>query len=157
MTFANILLRRLAEWHPKQRETLQLTDESTGWIVSLTADRCDSLSCQLWEVTLWRQTAPEGTELAAWAGQCAANLRGLPDALTVLEVDALRHEALLRSEKPFARDDSVLYFEVHLYGTTSLTVGRFRAKTQTSAKREQVPFVLSHEMLATLVEARTKI
>jgi hypothetical protein len=157
MTFANTLLRRLAEWHPKQRETLQLTDETTGWTVALTADRCDSLSCQLLEVTLRRQDTPEGTELQSWAGQCAANLRGLPDALAVVEVDALRREALLRSEKPFARDDAVLYFEAHLYGTSAVSVGRFRAQTQTSAKREQVPYVLSHEMLATLVESLTKI
>ena len=157
MTFANILLRRLAEWQPKQRATLQLTDEATGWTVDLTADRCDSLSCQLWEVTLRRPAAPEGTDVAAWAAQCAGNLRGLPDVLAVLEVDSLRREALLRSEKPFARDDAVLYFEAHLYGTTALTVQRFRAQTHTTSRREQVPFVLSHEMLATLVDSSTKI
>src|SRR5437660_12912664 len=108
MTFANTLLRRLAEWHPKKRETLQLADEATGWTVDLTAERCDSLSCQLWEVTLRRPPTPEAPELKAWAGQCAENLRGLPETLSVLEVDTQRREALLRSEKPFARDEQVL-------------------------------------------------
>ncbi len=157
MTFANTLLRRLAEWHPQKRETLQLTDEASGWTVALTADRCDSLSCQLWEMTLRRPAAPEGADLKAWAGQFATNLRGLPDTLAVLEVDTLRREALLRSDKPFAREEQVSYFEAHLYGTTGLTVRRFQAQTKTPAKREQVPFVLSHEMIATLVGSGSKI
>jgi hypothetical protein len=157
MTFANTLLRRLAEWHPKKRETLQVADEATGWTVALTADRCDSLSCQLWEITLQRPAPAEKPDLKAWAAQCAESLRGLPDTLAVLEVDTLRREALLRSEKPFARDEQVLYFEAHLHGTMSLTVRRFQARTQTTAKREQVPFVLSHEMIAGLVESCTKL
>jgi hypothetical protein len=157
MTFANTLLRRLAEWHPKKRETLQVTDEATGWTVALTADRCDSLSCQLCEITLRRPAPAENVDLKAWAGRCAEQLRGLPDTLSVVEVDTIRQEALLRSEKPFARDEQVVYFEAHLYGTNALTVGRFQASTQTPSKREQVAFVLSHEMIATLIESGTNI
>ena len=156
MTFANTLLQKLAEWHPKKRETLQVADEATDWTVALTADRCDVLSCQLWEATLVR-TATTAADLKAWAGQCAEHLRGLPEALTVLEVDIQRREALLRSEKPFQRDEQVLYFEVHLYGTDRLTVRRFQAQTQTAAKREQVAFVLTHEMIASLIDSRTKL
>jgi len=156
MTFANTLLRKLAEWHPRKRDTLLVSDEATSWTVALTADRCDSLSCQLWEITLRRQPVADAPDLKAWAGRCAEQLRGLPNGLSVLEVDTLRQEALLRSEKPFAREEQVLYFEAHLYGTKSVTIRRFQAPTHTSAKREQVPFVLSHEMIAGLLESGTK-
>jgi hypothetical protein len=155
MTFVNTLLRKLAEWHPAKRQTFQATDEASGWAVALTADRCDSLSCQLWEVTLQRPTPAEKPDLKVWAGLCAEQLRGLPGVIKVLEVDTLRQEALLRSEKPTEREDHVLYFEARLAGTNALTVRRFQASTQTPAKREQVAFVLSHEMIAGLVESFT--
>jgi hypothetical protein len=156
MTFANTLLQKLAEWHPKKRDTLQVTDEATGWTVALTAERCDSLSCQLWEATLRRQPAADAPDLKAWATRCAEQLRGLPNGLAVVEVDTLRQEALLRSEKPVARDEQVLYFEAHLYGTNAVTVCRYQTQTHATAKREQVAFVLSHEMIAGLIEAGIK-
>jgi hypothetical protein len=156
MTFANTLLQKLAEWHPKKRDTLQVTDEATGWTVALTAEHCDSLSCQLWEVTLRRQPPDDAPHLKAWAARCTEQLRGLPNGLAVVEVDTLRQEALLRSEKPVARDEHVLYFEAHLFGTNTVTVRRFKAQTHATAKREQVPFVLSHEMIAGLIETGIK-
>jgi hypothetical protein len=157
MTIANTLLRKLAEWQPAKRQTIQVTVEATGWTAALTADRCDSLSCQLWEITLQRPAPTEKPDLKAWAGRCAEQLRALPGSLVVLEVDTLRQEALLRSEKPFARDEQVLYFEAHLIGTNRLTVRRFQAQTQAASKRQQVPFVLSHEMIAGLLEACTTV
>jgi hypothetical protein len=133
-----------------------VTDEASGWTVALTAERCDSLSCQLWELTLRRQSPADAPELKAWSARCAEQLRGLPNGLAVVEVDTLRQEALLRSEKPVARDEQVLYFEAHLYGTNTVTVRRFQAQTHATAKREQVTFVFSHEMIAGLVEAGIK-
>ena len=45
MTFANTLLRRLAEWHPEQRETLQVTDEDLGEALALSRRETVSVTC----------------------------------------------------------------------------------------------------------------
>jgi hypothetical protein len=150
MTLDATLLQRLAEWRPSGggRQTLNLPDEGSGWRVALTADRCDDLGCLLWELQLTRTgSAPEGATLRAWADRVAGRVAGLLEALQVIEVDDTRAEALVRSNEPRRRGETVSYYEILLRGTREALVRRYQAAAQ-AGRRDQVPFALTHEVLA---------
>jgi hypothetical protein len=122
-----------------------------GWAVHLTADRADTLSCLVWELTLARTAAaPDGLTLAGWAAGVAARAAGLLEPLKLLEADAARGEAVLRSAAPAKKGERVAYYEVRLFGLDRAVVRRFAAD-RTASGREQVAFALTHEVLAKLV------
>jgi hypothetical protein len=154
MTLDATLLARLAEWRPGTgRRTLNVPDEGSGWAVSLAADRADQVGCLVWELTLRRYPALPGgdaTALRAWADRIASRARGLLETLKVVEVDAQRDEALVRSDAPAARGDDRHYYEVHLKGTGVATVRRYQGSLACSGKREQIGFALTHEAIARL-------
>lgn len=150
MTLTEALLPKLSDWRPagdgrhSWAETLP-----GGWAVHLAADKADSLSCLVWELTLTRDTAPAGLTLDAWAAGVAARATGLMESLKVLEVDAALGEAVLRSQSPSARGEKLAYYEVRLHGLTRAVVRRYAA-TKAAGGREQVAFALTHEVLAKL-------
>jgi len=154
MTLDVTLLAKLAEWRPDGgRQTLHLPDEGTGWGVTLTADRADELGCLAWEMTL-RRSAPhpggDAVALRAWAERIAARARGLLETLKVVEVDAERDEAILRSDTPAAKGEERFYYEVHLQGRGLASIRRFRGTLAAPKRRAQVVFALTHEALARL-------
>jgi hypothetical protein len=153
MTLDEMVLRKLADWQPPggSRQTLAMPDEGSGWAVSLTVDRHDELSSALWEVHLQRVVAaPAGVTLEGWANDVAKRVTGLLETLWVLEIDAQRNEALLRSNEPSRRSADLFYYEVLLKGTQAANVRRYQASPG-GGRREQVPFVLTHEALAKFV------
>ncbi len=154
MTLDETLLARLAKWRPGAgRQTLHVPDEGAGWAVSLTADRADELGCLVWELALRRSPPRSGGDAAAlraWADRAAARARGLLEMLKVIEVDAERDEAVLRSDSPAAKGEDRFYYEVHLKGPGVADVRRYRGSLAATGKREQVAFALTHEALARL-------
>lgn len=152
MTLNETLLAKLAEWRPgRGRQTLNIAD--AGWTVSLTADRADELGCLVWEMTLRRSEPLPGGDAAAlraWGDRVASRSRGLLETLKVIEVDAERDEAILRSDAPTAKADDRFYYEVHLKGTGVANVRRYRGSLAATGKREQISFALTHEALARL-------
>jgi hypothetical protein len=150
MTFAEIVLQKLADWQPPGdgRHTLMVPDESSGWTLLVTVDRRDDLGCLLWEVVLQRAPGvqPDAT-LTSWARQAAERVRGLLEPLQVVEIDLLRNEALLRSDEPDRRGEKLAYHEVLMQGTYRATLRRFQAPHR-EGRREQIPFALTHEALA---------
>ena len=71
-------------------------------------------------MTLRRSTPLAGGDAAAlraWADRIAGRARGLLEPLKVIEVDAERDEAILRSDTPAAQGEDRFYYEVHLKGT----------------------------------------
>jgi hypothetical protein len=58
----------------------------------------------------------------------------------------------LRSDGPQKKGNAVTYYEVRFHGRNRVTVERFQATQGTPAKRAAVPFALTHEGLAKLVE-----
>src|ERR1051325_8179261 len=70
-----------------------------GWIVTVAAEKRDSMSCALTELTLERN-APIQEDLPAWARRIAASVTGLIEPLRVLEVDQPLGKAVLRSIAP---------------------------------------------------------
>jgi hypothetical protein len=152
MTLTENLLPRLSEWRPAGggRHSFSATIPEAGWTVHLAADKADSLSCLVWELTLSRTgEAPEGLTLRAWAEGVAKRATGLLEPLKLLEVDDARGEAILRSESPAKKGERLAYYEVRLTGLGRATVRRFNA-ARTESGREQVAFALTHEVLAKL-------
>ena len=116
MTLNEAILAKLADWRPNGRQSLLIPDSGTGWTVSVTADRSDELGCLLWETTTRRSAGPREEPLRAWADRVAQRVTGLLEPLAVIEVDATRSEAVLRSETPARRGEDVQYYELLLRG-----------------------------------------
>jgi hypothetical protein len=143
------LLGKLADWRPPQgRQSLQVLDSTTGWATTVTADHVDQLGCLVWELTL-RKNVPVAMPLGEWAKRVADRATGLLETLGVIEVDATKGEALLRSESPASKGDQVAYYEVHLATAGAASLRRYGASKH-GGKREQVGFALTHEALAKL-------
>jgi hypothetical protein len=156
MTLAETLLQKLADWQPagEGRHAVGLSLPDHGWTVRLTADRVDTLGCMLTEIEAERSTPRPDDDrlLEAHARLAAGRVTGLLEPLCLIEIDRVRHVALLRSDAPPRKDDFVLYYEVTFRGQNRVNVERFKAAKQSPAKREPVPFVLTHEVLAKLVD-----
>jgi hypothetical protein len=154
MTASEVLLQNLSEWKPGEgRQTLVAPDLGNGWAALLTADRADQLGCLVWELTLRRADPPaegDAESLAAWAGRAAERVTGLLEPLKVVEVDAPRLQAMLRSEAPAQRGDNRFYYEVLLKGAAEANVRRYHGSRQPSQRREQVAFALTYEAIAKL-------
>ena len=149
MTLVETLLQKLSDWTPTAgRQELSLIDPESGWSATLTADRKDEIGCLLWELSL-RRAEPVAGDVAAWADGVVQRVTGLLEPLKVIEVDASRNEALLRSDAPQSRDGKLFYYELLLVGTASARFRRYAGAAE--AKREQVAFAMTHESIAKLV------
>jgi hypothetical protein len=123
-----------------------------GWSVTLVADKADTLSCALRELTLERAGAVR-EELRAWSERVAATATGLIEPLAVLEIDIPLGKALLRSETPTLKDGKAYYYELLLArgDRSSAHLTRYAGDRFGSGKRESVPFVLTHDAIVKLV------
>src|SRR5262245_20979146 len=152
MTLPETLLPKLSDWHPAGvgRHSWSESFPAAGWTVRIAADRTDSLSCLVWEMTLTRTAEPpEGLTLKGWAAAVAERATGLLEPLKLHEVDDVRQEAILRSEAPAKKGEALAYYEIRLHGLKTAVVRRFTASKTTSG-RTQVGFALTHEVLAKL-------
>lgn len=149
MNLGEKLLLRLADWRPAAgRQTLTIPDDGPGWALSLTVDRAEQLGCLVWELAVRRSAGALDEPLQAWGERIAGRVTGLLEPLKVVEVDAARREAILRSEAPASRGDEVFYYEVLLTGAGTATLRRYHAFREGNGRREQVAFALTHEALA---------
>lgn len=157
MTLARTLQQKLADWKPDAgRQVLTCQDETSGWSAVAHVDRSDDLSAVLWELGLRRtKTAPAGWTLQSWAQSLPAKVTGLLEPLAVYEIDAARHEALLRSHEPQVKGEQRTYYEILLRGDSHVMVRRFQGSTQPGSHRQQVAFTLTLEGLAKLVSDLT--
>lgn len=152
MTLAEKLLPKLNDWKTTARANWTESFANEGWTVNLTADHNDAIATLAWELTIHRTNeAPEKVSVRSWAEKIAARSSGLLERLKLLESDAARNEAFLRSDSPSQKGDAVAYYEVHLVGTHSATVRRYQANKKLGTPREQVAFAVTHEALAKLV------
>ena len=149
MSLENKLLQKLAETKPVG-ERHELTISEGAWTAHLTYDRRDELSGRLWEAALHRNAVGTGN-VQAWAERIAQRVAGLLESIKVVEVDAVRQQALLRSSAPTAKGEALFYYEILLRGTANAVIHRYQASQQIGKKREQVAFALTHETLAKLV------
>ena len=119
------------------------------WYVTLVADKTDSLSCALKELTL-DKAAPVAETLPAWAARVADAATGLLEPLRLVEVDEPIGKALLRSDVPSMQDGKAFYYELVLERTTRSRATLHRYAGQNGEKREAIPFVLTHDTIVKL-------
>jgi hypothetical protein len=93
-------------------------------------------------------------DLKARAEEVAGRVTGLLEPLRLVEVDASRQTAQLRSKEPARRGDDALYYELLLRGDGSATLHRYQANRQTPGRAE-TPFALTHDALGKLVDDLT--
>lgn len=149
MTLNELLLQKLAEWRfDNARQTLTVAQPETGWTAGVVADCADRVGCGVWEMNLTHAGAAPEADLKTRAERLAGRATGLMEPLRLIEVDADRDTALLRSAAPLKRDDDLFYYEVLLTGRGA-GVRRYQSST-TGAARQQVAFPLTHEALAKL-------
>ena len=144
MTLENILRQQLNNPEPGGFHV-----QADGWNITVAAEKKDSLSCALNELTL-EKASPIKEEVRAWAMRIADRATGLMEPLRLIEADAKQGKAILRSDVPAQRDGKTMYYELLLTRTdrTSATLHRFAG--QVGEKREAVPFVLTHDAIVKL-------
>jgi hypothetical protein len=151
----NAILEKLANWRPKtERDTLHASED--GWNIAVTADCVDVVGCRLWELSLRRTAEAPAVDLKTRAEQICARVTGLLEPLRLVEVDAPRHTALLRSEQPGQVGDERFYYEVLVSGDGGSVVRRYQTPQEGQPRRQQVPYTLTHEALEKLVGDLTR-
>ena len=80
----------------------------------------------------------------------AERATGLLETLKVVEIDANRGEALLRSESPASRGEQLAYYEVMLGNGGNASLRRYSAPLTGTGKRDQQSFAVTHEAIAKL-------
>ncbi len=155
MTLGEALLQKLARWRPEGgRETLEVTHPETGWAATLDAAHVEVLGCRLWELTLRRKT-PVPVDLKSRAAQIVERAQGLLEPLKVVEVDTVQGAAQLRSDRPGPWGDGHFYYEALLGADGGMRLRRYQAPGAEQPRRNQVPFTLTNEALARLVDVLT--
>lgn len=160
MTLAEALLPRLAEWQPEEtgpaRIAVDLSDH--GWTVELTAERVESLGCQLTGIVAKRRSSLEENDrtLEANSRRAAGRATGLLEPLRFIEIDRARHVALLRSDAPPSKGNDVLFYEVEYQGLNRVQITRQQASKSSPAAKKAIPFALTHEAVAKLVDDLTR-
>jgi hypothetical protein len=146
------LRQKLADWRfDRERQTLTVGSPD-GWAVDVAAECSDEIGCRLWEVTVRRTDEKSLGELKARAEKAAARVQGLLEPLTLVELDATRQTAQLRSAHPARQGDELHYYEAAMQANGQAAFRRFKASHLTG-RREQIPFNLTHEAVASLVGA----
>jgi hypothetical protein len=123
-----------------------------GWTVSLRPEAHDTLGCALHQLTAQRDPASDGGDPRPWAERLSRTVTGLLEPLKLLEVDAGKNVALMRSAAPRQLDNALEYYEVELHGNQRADVRRFRGCHEAGHKRTAVPFTVTYEALAKLVD-----
>lgn len=152
MSLDALLLEKLNDWRPIGRDTLTVDAPEDGWRCAITADATDLVGARLWDVSLRRTRAVLPVEdLKARAEVVAGRVTGLLESLRLIEVDAPRKVALLRSEKPTPRGGAAHYYEVLLHADGAATLHRYEGPHEGEPQRRPIAFTLTHEVLAKLV------
>ena len=144
------LLEKLAEWRfDNGPQTLAVPHAESGWTAAVQAECADRVGCRVWELKLTRpDVVSDVAGLKARAERVAGRVTGLLEPLRLVELDAGRETALLRSAAPQKRGDDLFYYEVELRAGAA-GVRRYQGSAA-GAPRKQVGFSLTHEGLAKL-------
>jgi hypothetical protein len=152
MSLDGLLLEKLARWRPDGRQTLEVRAPEFGWAADITADAADVVGCRLWEIALRREgtVTPLG-DLKARADAVCGRVTGLLEVLRVVEIDEPRGIALLRSDLPSRRGDTLSYYEVFLHADGAANCRRYEGPRGEETRRQQVAYTLTHETIGKLV------
>ena len=161
MKLSEVVLPKLADRQLPhgERTTVSFPDAAAGWGVTLTLDRCETISYLVWEIEVHAgpSACHQDATLAEWAKRVTADTKGLLEHLKVVEIDDVSSEALIRSDTPTIQGDHLAYYEIRLAGTTRATLCRYQSTHHTCSRRMQVPFALTREVLANLLDQLVSI
>jgi hypothetical protein len=154
MTLANTLQKKLGEHHSADHPAPHVIRHQ-GWNVSLRPEAIDTLGCQLWDVTFQREVPQAAGDPRAWAERISRKVTGLLEPLKLVELDAGQNVALVRSAEPTPGSPGLDYHEIELHGTNRAIVRRFRGFQEVGRKREHIPFTVTYDALAKVVDGIT--
>lgn len=148
------LLAKLSEWQEGDgplEATLTLAD--LPWQIDVKAERVDSIGARFTRITATRSVPlPEDADLEeAHARKVAQRVSGLQESLALVEMDRVRHIAMLRSAKPSVRGEQLFYYQVMFHGRDHVIVERYTANRTGPANRQTIPFALTHEVAAQFI------
>lgn len=151
MTLDARLVQKLNDLPPLQgqRQHLEFAFPGLAGRVALDVETLEQLGGALWELTVEPETAPT-RPLLDHTRALAARLTGLLEPVALLECDAPRGVALLRSAQPLRQEQNVLYYELLVRADGHATLRRYTAAARATT-RQQVPFVLTKEALAKII------
>jgi hypothetical protein len=149
MSLDGLLLEKLARWRPDGRQILEMADPVSGRAVTVTADAADLVGCRLWELSLRGPAIV--SELQDRAEAVAGRVTGLLEPLRVIEVDAPRGVALLRSDEPTRRGEAASYYELLLYANGGAQFRRYESPHGEERRRLRIDYTLTHDALGKLV------
>jgi hypothetical protein len=139
----------LEAWQSTGTGQDDLVIEHAGTSTRLKAKQVDTVGAVY---TGWKVHREPAASTEAWAEAVASQSRGLMEPLTILEMDQQAGHAVLRSNPPRIKDQDRDYYEVELQGTTDATLQRYRGSTVPGSSREAIPFPLTHEAAAGLLD-----
>jgi|GEM_PF-2776025 hypothetical protein len=156
------LFRNLAKhnFDAGNRHSFEFIDAATKWRVSMKVEAADSLSTQIWEVAIFRdsQSATASTarfnDLALAMGK---RVKGLLEPLRLIEVDVDSKVAILRSDEPTVRKSVRAHYELRIIGENRAELRRYQASTAPASKRAQFGFTLTNEVLGNFLNDVTDV
>ena len=154
MTLANTLQKKLAE-NTSPEHSAPNVIQHQGWTVTFRPEAIDTLGCQLGDVTFQRETPQDTGDARAWGERICRKVTGLLEPLKLVEVDAGTQVALLRSAEPTPANPGLDYHEMELHGTNRAIVRRYRGFQEVGRKREPIPFTVTYDALAKVVDGIT--
>ena len=125
-------------------------DDGAGRTATVDLQKADEMGCKIRSVQVHRPDVAAGG-LENWAKKTAEKVTGLLEPLRLLELDATRDEAVLRSQKPTPKNGEIHYYEMHMNGSGNATLNRYKASPNAPG-RDPIDFVLTHEALGKLVD-----
>jgi hypothetical protein len=153
MTLGENLLSKFIETTVNGPNCLVIDEPSQNWSLTLEIQARDSFGCRLSSLTLRRRSGKSDTR--AWAEAVAQRVHGLLEPLELLEFDAEREEALLRSDRPTIRRGEREHFELRLKNGNWAELKRYRAPLDPTAKKQPTTFDLTNDLLAKLIDDLT--
>lgn len=156
MSLATNLLEKLKDKQvvPLADGNFELCHSDEKGEIKITAEKVESLGSRVIEIEVKSNSSGSsgggGRNVVERAKHIAENAYGLLEPLKVLEYDQAGQQAIIRSVAPLKKADSVEYYEVELDGDGQAKMGRYESAN--GEKRKQIPFTLTHEVLAKMAE-----
>jgi hypothetical protein len=150
MTPAETLQQNLAANSNAGPADFSLPVPGTNFQARVRADTTTPIAHSYGSVEWIRPPQADARGVEEWAMSLPEKVTGLLEPLKVIEVDAERHHAILRSEVPSTRGTKRGYYELELTSPDHAKLQRYEADSTTHT-REAVPFTLTHEVAGKLL------
>lgn len=156
MKTADTLIHQLADGEilKTNQGRLEFVAGASRWTLSCDSESLDSVGGRFRKVRLDRSLGAPSQSLDARAAITANRLTGMLESIKLVEVDQQGRIAQLRSSVPAIRGTARHYYELQIQDANAITLERFQFDSA-AGKREAIPFTLTYDALAKLVDDLT--